>query len=307
MNKTRLTCVYLLLDFVAALITWVALYMYRKHIGEAASLDAIFAAMRVDSKFWLGLALYPVYWVFIHAFFGYYNKIYRKSRLDELVTTIGVTLFGCLIFFFIFILDDIVTSPNDYVKYLLFLCFWQFMLTYIPRLLVTSHINKRIHNGQIGFNTIIVGHDEMAVKAYETVLKQHLRSGHFFVGYIRVDDTHPDMMEGKLPCVGTVSDMSRVVEEQHVEEIVVALHNGQRKYVQQVLALVRRSPRRTADFSHAGVSAHVAAFREAWLRHRSLAHRHHIAAAGVCLSCHRGEAVVTGSCVLFAGTYRLSR
>ena len=116
MNKTRLTCVYLLLDFVAALITWVALYMYRKHIGEAASLDAIFAAMRVDSKFWLGLALYPVYWVFIHAFFGYYNKIYRKSRLDELVTTIGVTLFGCLIFFFIFILDDIVTSPNDYVK-----------------------------------------------------------------------------------------------------------------------------------------------------------------------------------------------
>ena len=241
MNKTRLTCVYLLLDFVAALITWVALYMYRKHIGEAASMDAIFAAMRVDSKFWLGLALYPVYWVFIHAFFGYYNKIYRKSRLDELVTTIGVTLFGCLIVFFIFILDDIVTSPNDYVKYLLFLCFWQFMLTYIPRLLVTSHINKRIHNGQIGFNTIIVGHDEMAVKAYETVLKQHLRSGHFFVGYIRVDDTHPDMMEGKLPCVGTVSDMSRVVEEQHVEEIVVALHNGQRKYVQQVLALVRRN------------------------------------------------------------------
>jgi exopolysaccharide biosynthesis polyprenyl glycosylphosphotransferase len=152
-----------------------------------------------------------------------------------------VTLFGCLIFFFVFILDDIVTSPHDYVKYLLFLFSWQLLLTYIPRLLITSYINKRIHNGQIGFNTIIVGHDEMAVKAYETVLQQHPRSGHFFIGYIRVDDTHPDMMEGKLPCVGTISDMSQVVEDQHVEEIVVALHNGQRKYVQQVLALVRRN------------------------------------------------------------------
>ena len=158
-----------------------------------------------------------------------------------MVTTFGVTLFGCLVFFFAFILDDIVTSPHDYVKYLLFLFFWQFFLTYIPRLLITSHVNKRIHNGQIGFNTIIVGHDEMAAKAYETVLKQHPRSGHFFIGYIRVDDTHPDIMQGKLSCVGNISEIAQVVDKYRIEEIVVALHNGQRKYVQQVLALVRRN------------------------------------------------------------------
>jgi exopolysaccharide biosynthesis polyprenyl glycosylphosphotransferase len=145
------------------------------------------------------------------------------------------------VFFFVFILDDIVTSPNDYVKYLIFLFFWQFILTYIPRVSITSYINKRIHNGQIGFNTIIVGHDEMAVKAYETVLKQQSRSGHFFIGYIRVDDTHPDMMQGKLECVGDISNIAQVVDNHHVEEVVVALHNGQRKYVQQVLALVRRN------------------------------------------------------------------
>ena len=241
MNKTKLTCVYLFFDVLAALITWVGLYMYRKHVGESADLPSILIAMRADSKFWLGLLLYPLYWLFFHAFFGYYNKIYRKSRLDELVTTIGVTLFGCLVFFFVFILDDIVTSPNDYVKYLIFLFFWQFILTYIPRVSITSYINKRIHNGQIGFNTIIVGHDEMAVKAYETVLKQQSRSGHFFIGYIRVDDTHPDMMQGKLECVGDISNIAQVVDNHHVEEVVVALHNGQRKYVQQVLALVRRN------------------------------------------------------------------
>ena len=240
MNKTKLTCVYLFFDFLASVITWVGLYMYRKHVGEAADFATIQAAMRLDSKFWLGLVLYPIYWLFFHAFFGYYNKIYRKSRLDELVTTIGVTAFGCLIFFFIFILDDIVTSPHDYVKYLLFLFFSQFFLTYIPRVWITSHVNKRIHNGNIGFNTIIVGNDEMAVQAYETVLKQTPRSGHFFVGYVCVDENQPDKMKGKLPCVGTISNISQVVGEQHVEEIVVALHNGQRKYVQQVLALVRR-------------------------------------------------------------------
>lgn len=241
MNKTKLTCIYLIFDVLAAILTWVGLYAYRKHVGEAADFSSIIASVQTNTKFWMGLLLYPIYWLFFHAFFGYYNKIIRKSRLDELVTTIGVTIFGCLVFFFIFILDDIVTSPNDYVKYLLFLFFWQFFLTYIPRLFITSHVNKQIHSGEIGFNTIIVGNDEMAVKAYETVLKQNPRSGHIFVGYIRVDEHQPDLMQGKLSCVGNISDIRQVVESQHVEEIVVALHNGQRKYIHQVLALVRRN------------------------------------------------------------------
>ncbi len=241
MNKTRLTCIYLIFDVLAAILTWVGLYAYRKHVGEAADMSSIIASLQTNTKFWLGLLLYPLYWLFFHAFFGYYNKIFRKSRLDELVTTIGVTIFGCLVFFFIFILDDIVTSPNDYVKYLLFLFFSQFLLTYIPRVTITSHVNSLIHSGKIGFSTIIVGNDEMAVKAYETVLKQNPRSGHIFVGYIRVDEHQPDMMQGKLSCVGNISDISKVVENQHVEEIVVALHNGQRKYIHQVLALVRRN------------------------------------------------------------------
>ena len=228
MNKTKLTCIYLFFDILSALITWFGLYIYRKHVGESLDIQAIFESMKVNSKFWIGFALYPVYWLFFHAFFGYYNKIYRKSRLDELVTTLGVTLFGCLIFFFAFILDDIVTSPNDYIKYLLFLFFWQFLLTYIPRLCITSHVNNRIHSGKIGFNTIIVGNDEMALKAYETALQQSPRSGHFFVGYVRVDDQQPDFMKEKLSCVGNISDISKVIENQHIEEIVVALHNGQR-------------------------------------------------------------------------------
>ena len=241
MNKTKLTCIYLIFDVLAAILTWVGLYAYRKYVGESADLSSIIASLQTNAKFWSGVLLYPLYWLFFHAFFGYYNKIVRKSRLDELVTTIGVTIFGCLVFFFIFILDDIVTSPHDYVKYLLFLFFWQFLLTYVPRVIITSHVNKKIHSGEAGFNTIIVGNDEMAVKAYETVLKQNPRSGHIFVGYIRVDDHQPDMMQGKLLCVGNISDISQVVENQHVEEIVVALHNGQRKYIHQVLALVRRN------------------------------------------------------------------
>jgi len=241
MNKIKLLSLYLFLDWAAAAITWVLLYAYRKHVGEAADWPAILYSMRVNTKFWVGLLVYPLAWLFCHAFFGYYNKIYRKSRLDELVTTFGVTLFGCLLFFFIFILDDIVTSPFDYVKYMLFLFSSQFLLTYIPRVIVTSYINNGIHSGKIGFNTILVGNDAMALQAYETVRKQKSHSGNLFVGYVRVEGQDPDMMAGKLPCFGDLADLGRVVEEQHVEEIIVAMHNGQRKYIQPVLSLANRN------------------------------------------------------------------
>ena len=59
MNKAKLTCVYLFFDLLAALVTWVGLYVYRKHVGESADFATILTAMRADSKFWLGLALYP--------------------------------------------------------------------------------------------------------------------------------------------------------------------------------------------------------------------------------------------------------
>ena len=73
MNKTKLTFLYVLFDIAAALLTWVGLYMYRKHVGEAADFQDIIVSMRSDSKFWIGLVLYPVYWLFFHAFFGYYR------------------------------------------------------------------------------------------------------------------------------------------------------------------------------------------------------------------------------------------
>ena len=38
MNKTKLTFLYVLFDILAAIITWVGLYMYRKHVGELADL-----------------------------------------------------------------------------------------------------------------------------------------------------------------------------------------------------------------------------------------------------------------------------
>lgn len=239
MNKKKLTALYLFFDTLAAICTWICLYFYRKHVGEGMSITDIFEIISFDPKFFWGLILCPVYWLFLHAFIGYYNKIYRKSRLNELVTTLGITLFGTLIFFFAFILDDIVTTPNDYLRYMSFLFIIQFLLTYIPRVIITSQINHKIHNGQIGFNTIIVGSDAKAAQCYDAVLKQTPQSGNFLIGYVKIDDNSVDEMADKLPCLGFIGELSSIIDKHNIEDIVIALHNGQRKYIEEIVIMAR--------------------------------------------------------------------
>lgn len=247
MNKKCLTILYILFDVLAAIITWICLYFYRKQVGEGLSPAAIGQTMIVNPIFFAGIVICPVYWLILHAFIGYYNKIYRKSRLEELEATFGITLFGALIFFFAFILDDIVTGPRDYVKYFLFLFFLQFFLTYIPRLIITSRINKKIHDGKIGFNTLIVGSDQTALKTYHTVTKQIPRSGIFLTGYIKINQSERDDFHGELPCLGTVDHLSNIIEEHHIDELIIALHNGQRKYIEEIIALARNNKKLTLN------------------------------------------------------------
>lgn len=239
MNKKRLLFTYIAFDILAAIASWVCLYVYRKVVGESMSFGAIGNAMMADPTFFWGLLLAPTFWVFLHAFFGYYNKVYRKSRLNELKTTIGVTIFGVLVFFFLFILDDIVTSPRDYIKYMFCYFTLQFLLTYIPRVCITTRINRRIHRGLIGFNTIIVGSDAKALQVYNSLQQKLPAPGNFLIGYVKVEENSEDLLGEHLTYLGTIAQLPDIVSQNHIEELIVTLRNGQRKHIDSLIVLAR--------------------------------------------------------------------
>lgn len=239
MNKKRLLFTYIAFDILAAIASWVCLYVYRKVVGESMSFGAIGNAMMADPTFFWGLLLAPTFWVFLHAFFGYYNKVYRKSRLNELKTTIGVTIFGVLVFFFLFILDDIVTSPRDYIKYMFCYFTLQFLLTYIPRVCITTRINRRIHRGLIGFNTIIVGSDAKALQVYNSLQQKLPAPGNFLIGYVKVEENSEDLLGEHLTYLGSIAQLPDIVSQNHIEELIVTLHNGQRKHIDSLIVLAR--------------------------------------------------------------------
>lgn len=241
-NKNLLIAYHVVMDILAAILTWVIFFIYRKYNVDPHVFDQFSNSILQDNKFWLGICLLPIYWLLLHLFIGYYHNIYRKSRLKELGRTFLVTLFGVILFFFVFILDDIVNTPSDYIKYFLVLFCCQFILTYIPRVLMTTHINRMIHNGEIGFRTLIIGSDEIALSTYQSVVKQNIRSGNFIVGYVCLPNCEDQTMSSVLPCMGGIDNLREIIQKEQIEEIIIAIHNGQRKYIEEILSTIREIP-----------------------------------------------------------------
>ncbi len=237
-HRKQVIFLYLFFDILASIITWCCFFTFRKYNVDHTVLQHLHDALLNDYKFYIGLVACPLYWVFLHAFAGCYNKIFQKSRLKELGNTLIVTLIGCLLFFFAFILDDHVIVPNDYLLYFLILLGLQFITTYIPRVCITTDTINKIRSGKISFRTIIIGSDEVAVQTYKDIVERNPNAGNCIIGYIKMADEDSDVMGQLLPCCGTIDQLADIVKSQKIKELVIAVQNGKRKYIESIITTI---------------------------------------------------------------------
>jgi exopolysaccharide biosynthesis polyprenyl glycosylphosphotransferase len=238
MNKTRKLFFYVLFDILSAILTWIIFFIYRKYNVDHSVFEHFTASVFHDRVFFIGMFALPMYWGFLHTFIGAYTNPFRKSRLRELEITILTVFFGTLIFFFAFILDDIVNRPFDYVKYFIILLFLQFFLTYIPRLLITTTTINKINSGKIGFRTLVIGSDIMALNIYQNIIKQTPYVEKYILGYVQVPEEQDESIATKLSCLGKLSDLTAIVKEYQIKELVIAVQNGKRKLIETIITSI---------------------------------------------------------------------
>ena len=132
---------YIMVDILSSLLVWVAFLGFRWLVyeGKVFSVDTILVPM---FDFYRPLVLYPLGCLIVYYLSGYYLRPIRKDYGKEFRLTFISALIIALGAFFVIIIDDVVTSYHRYLTSLLVLLVLQFVLSYIPRLIVTS-INHR--------------------------------------------------------------------------------------------------------------------------------------------------------------------
>ncbi len=233
MNRKTQTLKYLISDFFAAALAWTLFFIYRKIFIESKIFGETYLIF--DHNYILGVIIIPFFWFLIYYISGYYSDIYRKSRLKELSQTFATSLFGVLIIFFKLILDDIIKTYTDYYQSALFLFLAHFFLTYIPRLIITTFTIKKIHNGKIGFKTILVGTNGKSTKVYREIKSLKKAPGNLFVGYVTINNQKNKELETEINRLGDFEDLPNIINSLKIEEVIITIESSEHEKIQSIL------------------------------------------------------------------------
>lgn len=222
---------YFAADLLTAVAAWTLFFLWRK-CSEGGILEP---DMLQDPNFLLGVLIVPAGWILLFGLFDEYRDIYRKSRLTTLTRTFFLTLFGSLILFFTLILDDIVRDFRTYYGSFFSLFLTHFALFAIVRAVLLTRASRKLKAGQVTFNTLIIGGNQNAVELYQEITSREKSLGYKFTGFIDTNGRSTNDLEAFLPRKGKLDDLPRIIEEEDIEEAIVAIETSEHDKLSQIL------------------------------------------------------------------------
>ena len=112
---------YAVIDFFTAALAWACFFFIRRWMLDQPVTDG--GKLQTDNNFWLGIVFIPAGWLILYSLVGTYQKLYKKSRLFEFTSTFVCSLIGCIVLFFVLLLDDV---KNNYSYYYLGFLYYLF-------------------------------------------------------------------------------------------------------------------------------------------------------------------------------------
>jgi len=234
-RRKTATYFYVLADYLVAMLAWFLFFTYRKSLEAwPFTMDDVFS----DEKLYHGLFFVPIIWLLIYLVFDRYDDIYRFSRLTTLTRTLGLAFMGSLVLFFSILLDDTVLRYTTYFTNFMVLFGIHFTLTSIVRMILLTRAKARVKKGLVKYNTLIIGGDQNAVELYNEITNRPYSLGFNFVGFIDSNGNSKNHLKESLPILGKVDDIARIVEEQDIEEVIVAVETSEHDQIKGIFDIL---------------------------------------------------------------------
>ncbi|RPG81620.1 MAG: sugar transferase [Crocinitomicaceae bacterium TMED114] len=227
---------YVFADIVASGVAWTTLYLFRKRVVEGAPAfvkEWLPAQLTQDGNFIFGLLFVPMFWIGLYGLAGMHTEPFRRHRSQEIGQVLWTSLLGTLTLFFVLILDDEISTYTQYYQSLLVLLGAQVTCVLALRLPLTTRTVKRVHKGELAFNTLIVGGNARAAAMVEEIRALRRNPGFRFVGFVDVG-FESGRLEG-IPHLGSASELPELIEANSVEEVILAVNSTEHHELEAIL------------------------------------------------------------------------
>ena len=228
MKKKYFWNFYLFFDFISAGSSWGLFNYFRKTYIEKYDFEVNYKL--VISTFFISL-----FWILLYSIFGNYRNVYKKYRLKEITQIISQTFIGIILIFFTFLLDDNINSYQDYYSLFVVLFLLHIIITFIPRIILTSRTVNQIHNKKIGFNTIVIGSSQKAKDTYLEICNLKKATGHFIIGYVCTNGGNDVINETGLKKLGAYNEISQIINNEKIEEVIIATEPKEHEKINSII------------------------------------------------------------------------
>jgi len=210
---------YVIGDYLSSTLALLAFYCTRYWMDAVyGNFDTVFDYLRMPMVM-AGMLLFPILMMGVYYLSGYYNEVFRKSRLQEFFTTLWSAMANTLIVYFLALINDAVFERT--LNYELILLLWGllFVFVYIVRLCITSDASRRIKNRQWKFNTLMVGRGSAAVAFVNKLNNMRHSTGYHVVGFVSIPGEN-DVKDLDYPGY-QLDEIAAVCEREKIHEIIV--------------------------------------------------------------------------------------
>jgi exopolysaccharide biosynthesis polyprenyl glycosylphosphotransferase len=232
-NKEIPIALYAVTDVIMAALAWASFYFIRKSLVN----EDIIAngQLQFDYKLWLGITLVPLGWLILYALVGAYNSLYKKSRLFELMNTFICSLIGCIILFFLLILDDVKKDYTYYYLAFLSLLIIHFTLTFFGRFIFLNIAKKQLINGSVQFNALVIGNADFANQIFHKTKKNLRSDGYYYTGFITPSLNGKNGNDNALPKLGTIESLESIIDINNIHQVVLAMEKSEHAMVETII------------------------------------------------------------------------
>lgn len=228
---------YIVTDFVTTFFAWLSFNVVRYFLlgFNGTWQHAPIEMYLLFTPVLIGQFLFPVMMVGIYYLSGFYNIVLFKSRVEEFLTTMGSTLLGSVIIYFLVIFNDPI--PDRASNYQLMLILWGMMfgLVWLGRLIITDTTHRYMKSTKWYYPVLIVGVNREAAQLYRRLCDDRRGSGYTILGFVDdrgVDNDSPsqissvdeNILHSGLPVYG-FSELETICAQAKVKALIIAPSN----------------------------------------------------------------------------------
>ncbi len=210
---------YLAGDFVTSSVAWALFNCVRWELHAVQGTYTSLAGFLTSRNVLILQLVIPLFMMCVYWLSGYYNEVFRKSRLQEVFTTFWSAVVNSLVIFFGALINDM--SGTRGASYELIIILWSllFFIVYAVRCAITNDTSYRIKHRKWSIPTLVVGRGATAVSFVNKINNQQRSMGYDIRGFVSIPGEN-DVKELSLPGY-TLDEVAEVCRRDHIKELIV--------------------------------------------------------------------------------------